>query len=250
MRKIQKLLVANRSEIAIRVFRAANAERVEYEQERAGHGFRSSAAPGVCAVRCWSDRASREAIAGDFLDGLTRGVAAHHAGLLPTFKQVVEQLFVRGLQFGLVIAMGAIGLRSSCASMAMNSLMRRPSTSSEPCAIRRTHSTSRARSPRTRSVPSWATSPRPCTPWPEGAREPSRCALSSGRPSCGCGWCAPGPRRSIPLKSLILAVNMKAASEYAEIAGLQKHTWRWASSPSASSRRSTCRCLGTTKWRT
>jgi ATP-dependent RNA helicase HelY len=33
----------------------------------------------------------------DFLDGLTRGVAAHHAGLLPTFKEVVEQLFVRGL---------------------------------------------------------------------------------------------------------------------------------------------------------
>ncbi|MEZ5092630.1 DEAD/DEAH box helicase [Nocardioides sp.] len=33
----------------------------------------------------------------DFLDGLTRGVAAHHAGLLPAFKQVVEQLFVRGL---------------------------------------------------------------------------------------------------------------------------------------------------------
>jgi ATP-dependent RNA helicase HelY len=33
----------------------------------------------------------------DFLDGLTRGVAAHHAGMLPTFKEVVEQLFVRGL---------------------------------------------------------------------------------------------------------------------------------------------------------
>jgi ATP-dependent RNA helicase HelY len=33
----------------------------------------------------------------DFLDGLTRGVAAHHAGMLPTFKQVVEQLFVRNL---------------------------------------------------------------------------------------------------------------------------------------------------------
>src|SRR5688572_6659129 len=33
----------------------------------------------------------------DFLDGLTRGVAAHHAGMLPAFKQVVEQLFVRGL---------------------------------------------------------------------------------------------------------------------------------------------------------
>ncbi len=33
----------------------------------------------------------------EFLDGLTRGVAAHHAGMLPAFKQVVEQLFVRGL---------------------------------------------------------------------------------------------------------------------------------------------------------
>ena len=33
----------------------------------------------------------------DFLEGLTRGIAAHHAGMLPTFKEVVEQLFVRGL---------------------------------------------------------------------------------------------------------------------------------------------------------
>ena len=33
----------------------------------------------------------------DFLEGLTRGVAAHHAGMLPTFKQCVEELFVRGL---------------------------------------------------------------------------------------------------------------------------------------------------------
>jgi len=33
----------------------------------------------------------------DWLDGLTRGVAAHHAGMLPTFKQVVEDLFLRGL---------------------------------------------------------------------------------------------------------------------------------------------------------
>jgi ATP-dependent RNA helicase HelY len=32
-----------------------------------------------------------------FLDGLTRGIAAHHAGMLPAFKQVVEELFVRGL---------------------------------------------------------------------------------------------------------------------------------------------------------
>ncbi len=33
----------------------------------------------------------------EFLDGLTRGVAAHHAGMLPTFKQCVEELFLRGL---------------------------------------------------------------------------------------------------------------------------------------------------------
>ena len=33
----------------------------------------------------------------DFLDGLQRGIAAHHAGLIPVFKEVVEELFVRGL---------------------------------------------------------------------------------------------------------------------------------------------------------
>ncbi len=32
-----------------------------------------------------------------FLEGLERGVAAHHAGLLPVFKECVEQLYVRGL---------------------------------------------------------------------------------------------------------------------------------------------------------
>ena len=34
---------------------------------------------------------------GGFLAGLERGLAAHHAGMLPTFKQIVEQLFVRSL---------------------------------------------------------------------------------------------------------------------------------------------------------
>src|SRR5688572_982445 len=33
----------------------------------------------------------------DFLDALTRGVAAHHAGMLPAFKEVVEDLFTQGL---------------------------------------------------------------------------------------------------------------------------------------------------------
>ncbi len=33
----------------------------------------------------------------DFLEALSRGIAAHHAGMLPTFKEVVEELFTRGL---------------------------------------------------------------------------------------------------------------------------------------------------------
>jgi ATP-dependent RNA helicase HelY len=33
----------------------------------------------------------------EWLDGLERGLAAHHAGMLPAFKEVVEELFVRGL---------------------------------------------------------------------------------------------------------------------------------------------------------
>ncbi len=33
----------------------------------------------------------------EWLDGLEHGLAAHHAGLLPTFKEVVEHLFTRGL---------------------------------------------------------------------------------------------------------------------------------------------------------
>ena len=34
---------------------------------------------------------------GEWLTGLQRGIAAHHAGLLPTFKEVVEELFAAGL---------------------------------------------------------------------------------------------------------------------------------------------------------
>ena len=33
----------------------------------------------------------------EWVEGLQRGVAAHHAGMLPTFKEVVEELFTRGL---------------------------------------------------------------------------------------------------------------------------------------------------------
>jgi ATP-dependent RNA helicase HelY len=33
----------------------------------------------------------------EWLDGLERGIAAHHAGMLPTFKEIVEELFLAGL---------------------------------------------------------------------------------------------------------------------------------------------------------
>jgi ATP-dependent RNA helicase HelY len=33
----------------------------------------------------------------EFVDGLSRGIAAHHAGMLPSFKECVEELFLRGL---------------------------------------------------------------------------------------------------------------------------------------------------------
>ena len=33
----------------------------------------------------------------DFIEGLRRGFAAHHAGLLPVFKEIVEDLFAQGL---------------------------------------------------------------------------------------------------------------------------------------------------------
>ncbi|MDN5767781.1 MAG: DEAD/DEAH box helicase [Humibacillus sp.] len=32
----------------------------------------------------------------DFVDGISRGFAAHHAGMLPTFREVVEELFTAG----------------------------------------------------------------------------------------------------------------------------------------------------------
>ncbi|MBL3687154.1 DEAD/DEAH box helicase [Leucobacter zeae] len=48
-------------------------------------------------LRGMSDEEQRVLGARDWLAGLERGVAAHHAGLLPGFKAVVEQLFQRRL---------------------------------------------------------------------------------------------------------------------------------------------------------
>ncbi|WP_432574724.1 DEAD/DEAH box helicase [Kineococcus sp. SYSU DK005] len=53
----------------------------------------------IAEERCAEIPSSDLAVLGywEWLDGLERGLAAHHAGLLPVFKETVEQLFADGL---------------------------------------------------------------------------------------------------------------------------------------------------------
>jgi ATP-dependent RNA helicase HelY len=68
-------------------------------------GMRLLAAPERAEVRAYVEERCAEIPDEDllvlgyheWLEGLERGVAAHHAGMLPTFKEVVEHLFVNGL---------------------------------------------------------------------------------------------------------------------------------------------------------
>src|SRR3954462_7060270 len=50
---------------------------------------------------------------GEFADALERGVAQHHAGMLPVFKEIVEQLFAEGLVRA-VFATETLALASTC----------------------------------------------------------------------------------------------------------------------------------------
>ncbi|HVT21657.1 MAG TPA: DEAD/DEAH box helicase [Mycobacteriales bacterium] len=62
---------------------------------------------------------------GEMLDGLERGVAAHHAGMLPVFKEAVEQLFVDGL-LKVVFATEtlALGINMPARSVVLESLVK------------------------------------------------------------------------------------------------------------------------------
>jgi ATP-dependent RNA helicase HelY len=62
---------------------------------------------------------------GEFLDGLTRGIAAHHAGMLPVFKEIVEELFVTGL-VRVVFATEtlALGINMPARSVVLESLVK------------------------------------------------------------------------------------------------------------------------------
>jgi ATP-dependent RNA helicase HelY len=61
----------------------------------------------------------------DWISGLVRGVAAHHAGMIPPFKEVVEELFARGV-IKVVFATEtlALGINMPARSVAIESLMK------------------------------------------------------------------------------------------------------------------------------
>jgi ATP-dependent RNA helicase HelY len=62
---------------------------------------------------------------GEFLDALERGVAAHHAGMLPVFKEIVEELFAAGL-VRVVFATEtlALGINMPARSVVLESLVK------------------------------------------------------------------------------------------------------------------------------
>jgi ATP-dependent RNA helicase HelY len=62
---------------------------------------------------------------GEFADALERGVAQHHAGMLPVFKEIVEQLFAEGL-IKVVFATEtlALGINMPARSVVLESLVK------------------------------------------------------------------------------------------------------------------------------
>src|SRR5262249_2071193 len=61
----------------------------------------------------------------DWAEGLERGVAAHHAGMLPTFREVVEELFVRGLVKAVFATETlALGINMPARSVVLESLVK------------------------------------------------------------------------------------------------------------------------------
>nr|BFF14120.1 hypothetical protein GCM10025699_54230 [Microbacterium flavescens] len=134
----------------------------------------------IVEARCRTLRDEDLAVLGywQWLDGLERGVAAHHAGLLPAFKEVVEELFQKKL-VKVVFATEtlALGINMPARTVVLEKLekfngeARVPitpgSTPSSPGAPAAAGSTSRA----TRSSsgsPGWI--PRPWRRWRHGAR--------------------------------------------------------------------------------
>ena len=85
------------------IFSRAGCDQAVEQVLRAGVRLTNSAEReeirAIAEERCRTIRDEDLAVLGywGWLDGLGRGVAAHHAGLLPAFKEVVEELFQRKL---------------------------------------------------------------------------------------------------------------------------------------------------------
>src|SRR5882757_2366173 len=108
-------LVPSRAEVVVRLDRAGLLPAITFIFSRAGcdaaveqclrAGLRLNTGEERDAVRRLAETAAASLPEADlavlgyrgWLDGLERGIAAHHAGMLPAFREVVEDLFVRGL---------------------------------------------------------------------------------------------------------------------------------------------------------
>ena len=124
----------------------------------------------------------------EWLDGLERGIAAHHAGMLPTFKEVVEELFVRGLVKAVFATETlALGINMPARSVVLEKLVqverrdprRRHAGGVHPADRPGRASRHRRRGPRRRAVAA-GLDPQALSP---GSRRPAptRCARRSGR---------------------------------------------------------------------
>ena len=61
----------------------------------------------------------------EWIEGLSRGVAAHHAGMIPPFKEAVEELFARGLVKAVFATETlALGINMPARSVVIESLMK------------------------------------------------------------------------------------------------------------------------------
>src|SRR3954454_6333785 len=61
----------------------------------------------------------------EFVEGLERGIAAHHAGMLPVFKEIVEELFSAGLvQVVFATETLALGINMPARSVVLESLVK------------------------------------------------------------------------------------------------------------------------------
>ena len=127
---------------------------------------------------------------GEWLDGLQRGIAAHHAGMLPTFKEVVEELFEPGLVKAVfateTLALGHQHAGPDRGARAAGQVERRDARRPHPGGVHPAHrpgrpARDRRRGARGRALARRASTRRGGRAWPPPG--PTRCAPASGRPT-------------------------------------------------------------------